>query len=82
MLCTVSNLPNILNVFTPMNYAIYVLNDYYNQPVSSDEGLELFDCEGQLLENEEEDVGERSEDQDTITSCYYWRAKHHASSCY
>ena len=43
------------------------------QAVPFDESLELFDCEGQLLQNEEEDDedsddGERSEDQDTVTS--------------
>ena len=41
--------------------------------MSFDEGLELFYCEGQLLQNEEEDDedsddGKRSEDQDTFTS--------------
>ena len=41
--------------------------------VSFNEGLELFDCEGQYLQNEEEDDedfndGERSEDQDTVIS--------------
>ena len=28
MLYTISNLPNIYNIFTPKNYAIYVLDDY------------------------------------------------------
>ena len=28
MLYTISNLPNRYNIFTPMNYAIYVLDDY------------------------------------------------------
>ena len=41
--------------------------------VSFDEGLQLFDCEEQYLQNKEEDDedfndGERSEDQDTVTS--------------
>ena len=43
------------------------------QAVPFDEGLERLDCKGQLLLNEEEDNedsndGERSEDQDTVTS--------------
>ena len=28
MLKTISNLPNKLNIFTPKNYAVYVLDDY------------------------------------------------------
>ena len=28
MLRTISNLPNTFNIFTPKNYAIYVLDDY------------------------------------------------------
>ena len=28
MLYTISNLPNRFNIFTPKNYAIYVLDDY------------------------------------------------------
>ena len=45
----------------------------YRQVESFDKGFELFDCEGQLLQNDEEhdedsDDGERSEDQDTLTS--------------
>ena len=43
------------------------------QVESFDKGFELFDCEGQLLQNDEEhdedsDDGERSDDQDTLTS--------------
>ena len=45
----------------------------YRQVESFDKGFELFDCEGQLLQNDEEhdedsDDGERSDDQDTLTS--------------
>ena len=28
MLKTISNLPNKFNIFTPKNYAVYILNDY------------------------------------------------------
>ena len=38
------------------------------QAVPFEEGLELFDCEGQLLENVEEDEYPDDEDQDTVTS--------------
>ena len=38
------------------------------QAVSFEKGLELFDCEGQLLENVEEDEYSDDEDQDTVTS--------------
>ena len=39
------------------------------QAVPFEEGLELFDCEGQLLENvEEDDEDSDDEDQDTVTS--------------